>query len=258
MRYLIVLLFIVSNSLVAQVDEKATNRWEISASFAPQLNKRISLLSRVEDDPWDVPIVQQYREDTININGTDRIFYNPLGFDIKPQSTNFWFGAKVKVHRRFANGFDLSVGFHFDQGAYTSRPEEALEPIISLISGDRLGILYSVHEDRQSKAGIVAVTDYHLFARKKIHPYFGLGISLLYLKWKRQEIERVFTEGPGRIFTFSPSSTRMLDVQRLQFDFIANGGVLYQFSPQWSAGIEVTTFSGYGPGLFGFQLRHII
>lgn len=255
MRYLTLFCcLLAATSLDAQLFGGSENTWEISASFAPQLNKKISLSARIEEDLFDVPIARRNQPDTININGIDRVFRNTLFTETRPESSNFWFGATVRAHRRFPNGFDLSLGFHYAQNKHNGKPEQPLNAVTSRINNDQLEVLYLIHEDQQRRLGLVSIVDYHLFEKKKLHPYFGLGFTVLHRSWQRRTINQVFSGDGGTELPADPN-IGSFNSQRIEFDFIANGGLLYQFSPLWSVGLEVTTYPGRGSDLVGVQAR---
>ncbi|MFK8161326.1 MAG: hypothetical protein AB8H12_02580 [Lewinella sp.] len=135
MRYsLLLMLSILTSSLFAQSTKTAQKqRWEISASFSPELNKTVVAENlQLAYIPENIPISQRPNiiPDTVMIGGVNRLFNRSgiQGLRIKPTVADFWFATNVKVHRRLGR-FDFSGGLYYSQGSYTSTPTETNETL---------------------------------------------------------------------------------------------------------------------------------
>lgn len=232
--------------------------WEISASFAPQLHKRVDPVNALlEFDPMDIPLSQRFRSiDTFTVDGIERIFIPTGNFDFIPTESNTWFGASIQVHRRLARGFEFSAGLFFNQASHSG---QAKGPLRELSVVNRRGaVMYSVFETEVITRGGMVQACYHLFQEKKLHPYFGMGLTISHRTTDRTYRGQVYGGASVMVDDFPSLNAVSLSTSLTRFDVIAVGGLLYRLAPHWSVGVDFNTITGLGQGAFGLQLRHHI
>ncbi|TXF89943.1 hypothetical protein FUA23_08270 [Neolewinella aurantiaca] len=259
MRYLSLLICLLAGlSLHAQRENKSSNGWEISASFAPELSKR-PLLNGVqfETDPNDIPVSQRPQNgvyDTINIAGQDRIFSGDYVYGQKssPADSDFWFGATITAHRRIGTNFDFSAGMFFNQAGYTTGVDD--EIIQGGIVNTSAPILFNLEEVELRSVGLTLRGNYHLLPERRLHPYFGMGINVYHTHRNQRPFGRAYI---GETVEILPLSTPVPDLtnSQINLDFVATAGLLFRISDAWSVGLNVTSTPVLGPGLVGMQIR---
>lgn len=251
MRYLLQLIFFLAcpHLLVAQND-RATG-WAISATLSPSLDRRVNVPALVEQqDGVSSPLAGRRGVDTIFVGGARRVFDGtryPVSHE--PAERSFWFGATARAHRRFASGFDVSAGVHFGAATYAGT-NPATHPGVD----SDTDYLYSIDRVRERQLGGVALVSYHLFSRRRLHPYFGFGLSVLAAHTQRDYRGRYYT-GTGEILDGPRPDARFLENTIISYDYLANAGLLYALTDRWAVALEVTSFPGRAPGLLGLQLR---
>jgi len=258
MRYLTLFYcLLVATSLGAQPDTENKNGWEISASFAPDLNKRPYLNGvRLEQGSNDVLASQRPFNtfDTINIAGQDRIFNRTpsFGFRARPTSSNLWFGANITAHRRIGTGLDVSFGLFYNQAGYTIGAEDRISQVGTV--NTFVPLIYNLETTRLQAYGLSVRANYHLFAKARLHPYFGTGINLYHFAATRITSGRAYS---GATLTLLPTTpAQVLTENSFQsLDFVATAGLLYRITDGWSVGLELTSRPVTGPGLVGLQVR---
>lgn len=250
----------VATDLHGQNDDTSQNGWEISASFAPEFSKRPRLNGvQFETDPNDIPAGQQPLGgfDTINIAGEDRVFDGAKFYGLRstPAEANFWFGATITAHRRFGSGLDLSAGLFYNQARYTTSTKDQV--VQQGIVNTLVSVIYASESVDQKAYGLTLRTNYHLFQKARIHPYFGFGVNLYRRLYERQYLGRIYTGEPttllpptGNVEPFTTAETRI--------DFVATAGLLFRISGTWSVGLDVTSTPVLGPGLAGIQVRRFL
>jgi hypothetical protein len=232
--------------------------WEISASFAPDFSKRPRLNGvQFEIDPNDIPVGQLPIGDTINIAGEDRIFDRVRNYGLRstPAESNFWFGASITAHRRIGRGLDLSAGVFYNQAGHTTSIKD--EVVQQGVVNTLIPVIYSSESIDQKAYGLTLRTNYHLFSKARIHPYFGVGINLFRRLYDRQYLGRIYTGEPTTLLPpridVGPSS-----IAEIQLDFVATAGLLFRVSDTWSVGLDITSRPVVGPGLVGLQVRRML
>lgn len=255
--HLVLCCFLAAFALAAQSAEKPANRWEISASFAPDLNPQVRLTGVLfEVDPNDFLISQRFSFDTIAINEQDRVFSRPFsgGIKAKPQDVSFWFGATVNLHRRIGEDLDFSAGLHYNSAGFTSQVTDARTQ--NAVVNNSNPFLYNLEAFQTSTVGVTTRINYHLFPTKRFHPYAGFGINIFRVRTERTFLGRSYSADD----TFLPPPTSQETIQNstLELSFMVTGGILYRITDQWSAGINVTSRLTEGPGLFGLELRRVL
>ncbi len=258
MPYLALLFCLLAGiNLHAQSGDKPQNTWEISASFAPDLHKRPFLNGvRLEADPNDFLISQRPFNsfDTINIAGQARIFSSlpSFGFKAEPSSSNLWFGASVTAHRRIGIGLDISAGLFYNQASYTIGAEDRVTQ--RGIVNTFVPLLHNLEETTLRVYGITLRGNYHLFAKARLHPYFGFGVNLYNLNSTRINLGRAYS-GDTSTVLFLNTNPPVSERSYVSLDFVATAGLLYRISDAWSVGLDITNRLFTGPGLIGAQVR---
>ena len=247
------LLLLVTTMLSAQ-----NNRWDISATFSPRLNYQTNFPSvNLERNSGDVPPGNGFGFDTLSINGTERIFsQEPVrGVAFSPIETHFWYAAQVNLHYKLESGFDFSVGFYYANASYTSRASG--EVLLQGIVSSRTPLLYPVAELEELSYGGLLSANYHLFADKKLQPYFGMGLSLLTDQTKSNLLGQVYS---GDSITFLPATggESFTESTIFNIDFLARMGLLYQITETWAIGLDFSTRRNIGQGRLGLQVRRKI
>lgn len=178
------------------------------------------------------------------------------GTDFIPTESNTWFGASIQVHRRLANGFNFSAGLFFNEANHSG---QATGPLTVRGIVTTLGaVMYSVFETEERTLGGMVQASYHLFPEKKLHPYFGMGLTIAHRTTDRTYRGQVY-DGESVMVDDVPGLNAVpLSTSLTRFDVIAVGGLLYQLAPHWSVGVDFNTITGLGQGAFGLQLRHHI
>jgi len=234
------------------------NRWDVSATFSPRLNYQTTFSSvNLEREPMDVPLGSVFGFDTIAIDEVDRIFSRqPVrGVGYSPTETDFWYAAQVNLHYKLPSGFDFSAGFYYASASYTSRASEPvlLQGIVNTLTP----LLYSAAELEERSFGVVTSVNYHLFAAKKLQPYFGMGLSLLAEQTKRNALGRVYTGDPVA-FLPAPGGDNFFESSSFNIDVMARMGLLYQLAAAWAIGLDFSTRRNIGQGRLGLQVRRKI
>lgn len=206
----------------------------------------------------DLPFGLSFGLDTLTISGQERVFQraSPSNYPITPTDVNFRFGAQFRVHRHLGRGFQLAVGLHHDKAKYTTLNGEQEQPIFS-VNGEEIFVLYPVSRLEYSNVGVVAHIEYHLWPDRRIHPYFGMGISTLASKQKGEFLGRIYTGEPGVLIPEADPSP-VVESTTIDFDFTATGGVLYRIFPRWHLGLTAHSPIGRGSGTFGAQVRYAL
>ena len=248
---------LVATTLNAQRSGGTENGWEISASFAPDLQKRPFLNGvRLEIDPNEIPSSQRpsFGFDTVSIAGQDRIFnrLQSFGFQSKPSNTNLWYGATVSAHRRIGEGFDVYAGLTYNQAEYTTGEDD--DVVQKGVVNTRSNFLYNLETVAQRSYGINVGANYHLFTRARLHPYFGMGVSV-----RRFQRDRTFRGQAylGDVVTVLPAPSQPVTTSEDygSFTFIATAGLLLRLTDAWFVGLELASRPTRGPGLVGLQVR---
>ena len=262
MRYLTLFCcLLAATTLDAQLlggnETRTRNGWEISASFSPDLNKRPRLTGvRLERDPNDIPISQRPFNtfDTINIAGQDRIFNRvpSFGFSTRPTSSNLWFGANITAHRRIGTGLDISAGLFYNQAQYTIGAENRTvhQGVVSTFTP----LIYNLEATRQRAFGVSLRANYHLFAKARLHPYFGMGVNLYHYNRTRITSGRAYSGETLALLPTTPAQVLTENSTQL-LDFVATAGLLFRITDAWSVGLDITSRPFTGPGLVGVQVR---
>ena len=233
------------------------NRWDISTTFSPRLNYQATFPAvNLEWGPMDVPLRPMPGFDTLSIGGTERFFGGPIqGVKYSPIETDFWYAAQVNLHYKLPSGFDFSAGFYYANASYTSRASG--EVLLQGIVSSRTPLLYPVAELEERSFGGVLSANYHLFADKKLQPYFGMGLSLLADQTKRNVLGQVYS---GDSITFLPATGGEGFTESTSFgiNFLARMGLLYQITETWAIGLDFSTRRNIGQGRLGLQVRRKI
>ena len=159
------------------------------------------------------------------------------------------------LHRQLENGFNFSGGLFFNQAEYTG---QASGPLTQQSVVNQSGaVLYDAYKTKDFSVGAMLQANYHLFQEKKLHPYFGMGISIARRSVEGQFVDHIYA---GEVVTLERGFTTNATTGYTQtnFNFIATGGLLYRIAPKWSVGVEFTSIAGTGQGLAGIQLRRTI
>ncbi|MEM1360014.1 MAG: hypothetical protein AAGF89_17535 [Bacteroidota bacterium] len=254
MRLIYLLLFsFFSFSIFAQQQ----SGWEISASFAPRFNKVVRLENVwFERELQDIPISQGNQIRNVEIEGFSRVFstLNPFVSGVTPPETNTWFSTSLRLHRRFAQGVDLSVGVYYAQADYDLHGLELGFQQNGVVN-TRSEVLFAVAEMAEQDIGLQLQMNYHLFAAKRIHPYFGFGASFLRSQKEFNDLKRVYSGAPESFIPLDPGVASSGTITQMNFDFMATAGISLRVGDVWSVGLEANTFTALGGGLVGVQLR---
>lgn len=162
----------------------------------------------------------------------------------------------MQVHRRLARGFEFSAGLFFNQANHSG---QATGPLRERSVVNRRGaVMYSVFETTDRVLGGMAQASYHLFPENKLHPYFGMGLTIAHRTIDRAYQGQIY-DGESVMVDDVPGLNAVpLSTNLTRFDVIAVGGLLYRLAPHWSVGVDFNTITGLGQGAFGLQLRHHI
>ncbi len=267
MRYLLSLsCLFVASILTAQsaptgqdklLEQQKLSDWEISLSFTPRFDREIVLPgASVEVAEGNVLSSDLPLLDTISVNGINRFFKRalPSAYFIEPSDANFWFGTQLRAHRALKKGFQLSAGLHYDRIEYTTRSGGTV--LAGIVETTEESVLYPVAETMDQNIALLLHVDYHLRPDRRLHPYFGMGLSLLSRTRDRNVTGLVLVENTGAEIElpFDQFSERN---STLNLDFMFTAGLLYRLNDRWQLGGTINSFIG-GAGIFGLQLRYTL
>lgn len=237
---------------------RVPSTWETSFSFSHRTNQRIvDLPTFREVDPTDIPLSMRQSLDTIQVSGVERFFRRSLPGEvfIDPSSPGFWFGTQLRVHRKVTPNLRLSAGIHYDQINYNSRDADGTVAAAGVVNTIEQ-VLYPVAEIKEHNLGMIFHVDYHLFAKARLHPFVGFGVSGLFSRSTMLLEGQIYSPEPEQIIA-SANITETI-TSTFDFDFLTTGGLLYRLNESWQVGITISSRIGNGSGILGGQIRYAL